>query len=62
MFRRKDREADVLMDNGVRINPYFRGRARQGRTEELEAAAEEVRGHAVSRGTACAGEKRMHRA
>lgn len=44
LFRRKDKEADVLMDNGVRINPYFRGRARQDSTGEREAAAEEGTG------------------
>ena len=44
LFRRKDREVDALMDNGVRIHPYFRGRARQDRTEEVEAAAEEGTG------------------
>ena len=39
MERRTDKEADALMDNGVRINPYFRGRARPGGAEEVEAAA-----------------------
>ena len=58
LFRRKDREADVLMDNGVRINPYFRGRARQGSTGELEAAAEEGTGPRCQSGHGtCAGDE-----
>ena len=39
MERRKEEEADALMDNGVRIHPYFRGGARPGGAEEAEAAA-----------------------
>ena len=39
MERRTDKEADALMNNGVKINPYFRGRARPGGAEEVEAAA-----------------------
>ena len=34
---RVDGEVDAKMDNGVRINPYFRGRARQEIAEEAEA-------------------------
>ena len=34
---RVDGEVDAKMDNGVRINPYFRGRARQESAEEAEA-------------------------
>ena len=33
MQKRKDAEADALMENGVRIHPYFRGRARQATSE-----------------------------
>ena len=63
LFRRKDREADALMDNGVRINSYTfaegRGRAERRRWRRRQRRA---RGHVVSRGTVCSGEKRMHRA
>ena len=53
--RRTDEEADAMMDNGIRINPYFRGRARPGGAEEEEAAA---RGGA---GPRCQAGHCMHR-
>ena len=64
LFRRKDREADVLMDNGVRIHPSFGGRARQDSTGEMEAAAEEGTGPRCEsgHGMRTLGEKRTRRA
>ena len=55
MERRKGEEADALMDNGVRIHPYFRGGARPGGAEEAEAAA----GGGV--GPRCLAGHHMHR-
>ena len=58
MLRRADEEADALMDNGVRVHPYFRGRARQASVAEAD---EEAEAEAGDRGPRCQAGHAMHR-
>ena len=58
ILRRVDEEADALMDNGVRVNPYFRGRARQA---SLAEANEEAKAEAGDECPRCQAGHAMHR-